>query len=312
MSRVVVLRALGLGDLLTAVPALRALRRHFPGSQLTLCAPAALAPLVELTGAVDELVDTAPLAPLDPRLDRPDVAVNLHGRGPESTRLLVGLHPGRLLAFRHREVPPTLGGPVWTADEHEVIRWCRMLAHHDIAADPGDLALDPPTQPPPAHLVGATIIHPGAAGPARRWPPDRWAEVARAEIGRGRTVVLTGSAAEQPLARSVAEQAGLGSDAVLAGTTDLAALAALVAGAGRVLCGDTGLAHLASAYGTPSVVLFGPTPPRWWGPPPGPHRVIWKGSTGDPHGRELDPGLDRVRVDEVLAAIDELPEREAA
>jgi ADP-heptose:LPS heptosyltransferase len=88
---------------------------------------------------------------------------------------------------------------------------------------------------------------------------------------------------------------------VLAGRTDLVGLAATVAAARAVLCGDTGVAHLATAYGRPSVVVFGPTPPASWGPPPdGPHRVVWAGRTGDPHGRELDPGLADIGVAEVL------------
>lgn len=309
-DRLVVLRALGLGDLLTAVPALRALRRAFPGHHLQLAAPAVLAPLARLTGAVDEVVDVAPLAPLPADLATPELAVNLHGRGPQSTRRLLALRPGRLLAFRHAEVPASAGGPGWRDDEHEVARWCRLLGHHGIAADPGDLRIPPPDEAPPPAAVGATIVHPGAASGARRWPAERWAEVARAEAADGRSVVVTGSPSEARLARRVAEAAGLPPAAVLAGTTTLTGLAAAVAAAGRVLCGDTGVAHLASAVGTPSVVLFGPTPPSWWGPPPGPHRVLWSGRTGDPHGDAVDPGLAAITVPQVLEALADLPQRE--
>jgi len=69
------------------------------------------------------------------------------------------------------------------------------------------------------------------------------------------------------------------------------------------VCGDTGLAHLASAYGTPSVQLFGPMPPSLWGPPAGPHTVIWHGrGVGNPHAVAPDPALLKIGVDEVIQA----------
>jgi ADP-heptose:LPS heptosyltransferase len=148
------------------------------------------------------------------------------------------------------------------------------------------------------------VVHVGAASPARRWPEDRFAEVARWASGTGRAVVVTGSAAEERIARRVQHLAGLPDGAVLAGRTDLDDLAALVAAADLLVSGDTGVAHLASAYATPSVVLFGPTPPSRWGPPQsGPHTAIWHGTgVGDPAGDEVDPALLRVTVAEVVAA----------
>jgi ADP-heptose:LPS heptosyltransferase len=300
-------RALGLGDLLTAVPALRALARAFPAHRRVLAAPRALAPLAALIGAVDELVDVAALAPLPERLHGADVAVNLHGRGPESHRLLLAARPRRLIAF----ACPAAGvdGPPWRADEHEVARWCRLLAAAGVAADPDDLELAAPATPAPAAAAGATVLHPGAASGARRWPAARWAQVARAERAAGRRVVLTGSPGEAPLAAGIARAAGLPPSAVLAGRTDLLGLAATVAAAGRVACGDTGVAHLATALRVPSVVLFGPTPPAWWGPPPGRpwHRALWAGRRGDPHAAAPDPGLLEIAVEDVAGALAALP-----
>jgi ADP-heptose:LPS heptosyltransferase len=300
-------RALGLGDFLTGLPALRALAAAFPDHRRVLAAPRAVAPLAELADVVDAVADTAPLAPLPAELHAADVAVNLHGRGPESHRALLAARPRRLLAFAH----PGAGfeGPAWRAGEHEVRRWCRMLEAHGIAADPGALDLAAPPEPPPTGAAGATVIHPGAASGARRWPAERWAEVAGAERAAGRPVVLTGGPDERELAAGVARRAGLPASAVLAGTTDLRGLAATVAAADRVVCGDTGIAHLAVALRTPSVVLFGPTPPAEWGPPADRpwHRVLWAGRRGDPHGREPDPGLLALGPADVLQALAGLP-----
>lgn len=301
------LRALGLGDLLTAVPALRALARAHPDHRLVLAAPAALAPVVELVGAVDSLLPVGPLEPLPPAGNGARLGVNLHGRGPQSHRVLLEARPERLIAFSHPDVPESAGGPQWRDDEHEVARWCRLLAESGIPSDPADLYVRPPGRRVPPAWRGATVVHPGAASGARRWPPERWAAVAAAESRSGRGVLVTGASTEAPLARRVAEVAGLSPDAVLAGGTDLEELAALVAAAGRVLCGDTGIAHLAAAFRTPSVVLFGPTPPARWGPPPdGPHVVLWKGRSGDPHAAVPDAGLVAIDVDEVLEAVSRL------
>ncbi|HYH48144.1 MAG TPA: glycosyltransferase family 9 protein [Acidimicrobiia bacterium] len=309
----VVLRALGLGDFLTAVPALRALADAFPGHRRLLAAPVPLAPLAALTGAVHDTVPVEPLTPLPPRLFGADIAVNLHGCGPQSHRVLLAARPRRLIAFAHPEVPESAPGPAWPSDVHEVARWCGLLQACGIPADPRRLDLEPPGGvTPPAIANGATLIHPGAASRARRWPPERWAAVARAEASAGRTVLVTAGPGEDPLVSAVLRLAGGGAAAPIlpAGRTDLLQLTALVAVAGRVVCGDTGVAHLATAVRTPSVVLFGPTSPARWGPPPDRpiHRVLWAGTEGSPHGDELDPGLLRVGVGAVIDALSDLPD----
>jgi ADP-heptose:LPS heptosyltransferase len=293
-------RALGLGDFLTGVPALRALAGAFPGHRRVLCAPAAIAPLAMLTGAVDDVADTAALAV--PPIRGADVAVNLHGRGPQSHRAILAAEPHRLIGFG-------IGGFAWRADEHEVERWCRVLREAGVPADPAALDLPAPPWPAPATARGALLIHPGAASAARRWPASRFAAVARAARAAGRRVVVTGSEAERPLALHVAASAGLPEASVLAGGTDVRALAAAVAVASAVVCGDTGVSHLATALGTPSVTLFGPTPPALWGPPPGRprHVALWAGRTGDPHADAPDRGLLEIEPADVLRALERLP-----
>ncbi|CAL9383451.1 hypothetical protein SUDANB70_01112 [Streptomyces sp. enrichment culture] len=308
--RLLVLRALGLGDLLAGVPALRALRRAFPGHELVLAAPSALAPVAEATGAVDRLLPaSAPGRAVPSALDwtgtPPDIAVDLHGNGPPSHLLLARLRPRRLLAFAHPGTPE-VDGPPWYAEEHERDRWCRLLRWYGIDADPADLLLPRPAAASPA--PGAVVLHPGAGAPARCWPVERYAAVADALRARGLRVVVTGGADEGDLVARLAKQAGLPDTDVLAGGVPHDRLSALVAGARAVVSGDTGIAHLAVAHATPTVTLFGPVAPSRWGPPAHPrHLALWYGPEGDPHARRTDPALLRITPADVLDALARLP-----
>jgi ADP-heptose:LPS heptosyltransferase len=301
-DRVLLLRALGLGDFLTGVPAYRAVRRAFPRHRVVLAAPAALAPLVPLTGAVDELLPTGELEPIGWAGPAPAVGIDLHGRGPASHRLVAALRPHRLVVFGG-EHAGGFAGPVWRADEHEVARWCRLCIESGIPADPADLVLRSPGGTSPSF----TLVHPGAAAPGRRWPPDRFATVARQLAARDHEVRVTGSEAERGLASHVAQLAGLPERCVLAGRTSLAELAGLVASARLVVSGDTGMSHLATAFARPSVTLFGPVPPAEWGPPRrARHQMLWAGQHGyhgDPHGVELDPALAAITTEQVIQAV---------
>ena len=315
-ARVTILRALGLGDLLAVVPALRGLAEGLggPHHELLLVTPHGLAPLVALTpgpaGRLLRVAGSDVLRSLPDAARGAELAVNLHGKGPESHRLLAGSGCRRLLAFRHRDVPESAGGPAWDPGEHEVDRWCRLVRHAGFDADPARLDLLRPPGADEHPLAGATVVHPGAASPSRRWPAERFASVARSEAAAGRRVVVTGGPHEELLVRQVSTAAGLPSSAALAGRTSVAELAEIVAAAARVVCGDTGVGHLATAFGTPSVVVFGPTPPTVWGPPPARsdrHRVVWSGRAGDPHAPSADPGLLEITPERVLRELEELP-----
>jgi ADP-heptose:LPS heptosyltransferase len=299
-----VLRALGLGDFLTGLPAISLLRRALPGHEIVLAAPHALAPLVELAPVIDRLHPVGELEPLTFRAPV-DVGVDLHGKGPASRRLLEDLRPARVVGFAH--LPSERPGPEWRRDEHEVDRWCRLVA--ESFGVPGEWPGVAGTMRIPAVDVptGLTVIHPGASAGARRWPVDRFAAVGRSLRESDHDVVVTGGAAEHVLAETVAAAAG--GRALL--NLEITELAAVIAAARLVISGDTGVAHLASAYATPSVVLYGPVPPTWWGPPAnGPHEALWHGNgPGNPQADVPDPALLAITIDEVLHAVERLPER---
>ena len=128
----------------------------------------------------------------------------------------------------------------------------------------------------PLTLLG---LNPGAQyGPAKRWPAESFAAVARAVSGRlGNCLWLAlGGAAEENLCEDIARRAG-GGVANLAGKTSLRELMALLKLCRVLLTNDTGPMHVAAALGTPVVVPFGSTAPELTGP----------GLPGDPRHRLL-------------------------
>ena len=306
-SPVLVLRALGLGDALTAVPALRGLRGMYPGCPVLLAGRPVVSGwlceqgLADGVRPVEDLDDEPPGAELGSHY-----AVDLHGRGPQSHRLLEAGRPDDLIAFECAAAGHH-GRTRWRSDEHEVARWCRLLNDAGGNCDPADLRLDPPRR---GMVRGSyLVIHPGAASRARRWPVDRWAAVALFFDQQGIEVLVTGGPDERLASRAVADAGGTD----LGGRLDLADLAAVVAGARLVLSGDTGIAHLATAYATPSVTLFGPTPPAYWGPSIDPHlhTVLYAGSQpGDPHADQVDPALLRITAAQVVTAARQLLDRD--
>ncbi|UKA50087.1 glycosyltransferase family 9 protein [Arthrobacter sp. FW305-123] len=300
------LRALKLGDLLVAVPALRGLRRAFPEHRILYAAPAWIAEALELVGGVDHLPTPGLNDPLTVPRGAVDIAVNLHGNGAESRLRIEELQANRVVAHASNGAD----GPEWITGIPERERWTRLLNWHGIDADPLDYRLNRPSVRSPR--PGATVVHVGAAYGSRLWPVERFAEVAVELAAAGHEVVLTGGASERARAEETAALAGLKGtnlDAgLLAGRQSLAEFAATIAEARLVVSADTGAAHLASAYERPSVVLFGPAPAEEWGPPPGPHVVLTAVELrrGDVFSADPDPALLAVSVRDVMDAVEAL------
>ena len=120
------------------------------------------------------------------------------------------------------------------------------------------------------------VFAPGAEyGPAKCWPAERYAELARALHARhGQPVLLLGSAKEAVLCEQIAAAAP-GACRVLAGQTTLIDAMALIAAARGMVSNDSGLMHVAAAFGVPQAAVFGSTSPEHT-PPLNPRaQVVW-------------------------------------
>jgi len=283
-QRVAVVRALrGLGDLLCAVPAFRALRFALPNAKIMLVGLPEVQGLVErFHRYFDGLIEFPGYPGLPERAlavrqlpeflhdvhqQQFDLALQMHGSGtisnPFTVLLGAKLTAGFFLPSEYCPDPERF--LPYPTNEPEVRRHLRLMEFLGIPLQ-GE-ALEFPLQEADwrsLHVLEATrdlqpgsyaCVHSGAYDPARRWPVEQFAKVADALAERGLPVVLTGSTAELPLTEAVVDsmQAPVLN---LAGQTSLGALTALLSKARLLVCNDTGVSHLAAALGIPSVVIM--------------------------------------------------------
>ncbi len=289
VEKLAVFRGLYLGDLVAATGALRALRRGYPETEITLVSlpwATALAPHLPyvdrllpypgapgLDGGGDEEELEEFLARM--RAERFDLAVNMHGRGPTSTELIVRFGARMTAGFAGTGItaPPLDVEVPWEAEEHEsrkLLLLTEKIGGVSAGPEPELCVLEEDqrrarTLLPPGLRKPLALVHPGASVPEKRWPEEAFGSVAKGLIRHGYAVAVTGSSAEKKLTSQVADLAPGALD--LGGQTDLSTLVALVAQANVLVSNDTGPAHLAYALKTSSVTTFGPsTDIRRWGP----------------------------------------------
>ena len=339
VHRIVVLRALVLGDTLCAVPALRAIRRAWPEARISLLGLPVARELVKRMDCVDEWLPFPgwpglPEHPVDMealpgflaamQARRFDLAVQLHGSG-QITNPLVAAFGARHIASFHAPgafVPDAQLSCPWPEHGPEVQRLLALPRHLGLPVDGGRLEF--PLRPEDDEALHEAwpgwrrsgpyaCVHAGAQLPSRRWPLARFAVVARALHERGLRVVLTGAPSEQALA---VELSGLlaasGVPHVnLVGCTGLWALGTLLRDARLLVCNDTGVSHIAAALRVPSVVVAcGSDVARWAPADRALHRVLAKPAPCRPCGHAVCPvghgcALD-LGVDEVLQAVADL------
>lgn len=148
------------------------------------------------------------------------------------------------------------------------------------------------------------VINPGAGWGAKRWPPERYALVARALAERGYQVYINASAEERELGEAVVAASGTARLVVCS----IGELISLMRRASLFVGGDTGPLHLAAALLRPCVGIYGPTDPARNGPFGTPNRVLRHPESKRDHSRrsETEAGMMTIDAGDVVNAADEL------
>jgi len=145
------------------------------------------------------------------------------------------------------------------------------------------------------------LLNPGAGWGAKRWPTQRYADVAVQLARHGLKALINFGPGEEVLALSVRQASDGAAEAIFCSIADLIALTRR---ARLFIGGDTGPTHLAAALGIPVVAIFGPTNPARNGPFGTDSIVLRSPSSITSHARRSEPeeGLLQITVDDVVTA----------
>lgn len=294
-----------LGDLLLAVPALRALRAASLAGPLVLAAQPRLGALLTVLGIVDRHLDfeglglgplfvaDGPAASLDALNGAARVVCWFGARDAVFTRRLGEVAPAAVVAS-----PTGDGvGAVW---EHLLATvaapagsWCAPTAVPPTVAVAGRAGLEK------AGWDGRTpllIVHAGAGGAGKRWPAEGFAEVLTALPPAGRLAILLNEGPADLDAVAALASRLEGRARVLRGLT-LPELAGALSHATAYLGNDSGPSHLAAAVGVASVILYATTARAWWPWSASAHPVAVATA-------QLDPGHVAAVRDRLAALLD--------
>jgi len=289
-GRVLVKAVNWLGDLVMTLPALRAVRKAYPGAHLAVLVRRELAGFYDGCRWIDAVLPYAVRPGLagvgdrgrlvgDLRAARYDLAVVL----PKSfesalwVRLAgiprrVGFRAdGRSWMLTDRVPRPRSSRGHQSGDYLDLLRTGLGVA----ACDDGRLDVDPAHRArmeawlaERRHGAGPLIALAVAAayGPAKEWPESRYVDlIERLAAGQGAQCVLVGTPAERARCARVAA-ASRGEPIVAAGETSVGELVALLALCDGFAGNDSGAMHVAAAVGIPTVGVFGSTDPVRTGP----------------------------------------------
>jgi heptosyltransferase-1 len=292
---VAIVKLSALGDVVHALPVASAVRRAWPAVRLTWVVERRVADVLAGHAAVDEVVEVdtrgwrrarragevaaalREMGALRRRLRAlsADVALDLQSLLKSSMLTLATRAPRRIgfaarwsreplsaLFLTERVVPPPAARHV--VDQYLAV--LQPLGVRAVAVDFG-VAVDPAAEARVEEVFGAAglkrqgrlvVLNPGAGRPAKRWPVERFRALAeRLAHDANAAVLVVWGPGEQEAARAIAD--GRGARAVLAPSTSVTELIAILRRASVMVAADTGPLHLAAAVRTPCVGLYGPT-----------------------------------------------------
>jgi lipopolysaccharide heptosyltransferase I len=276
--RILIVRLSAVGDCVQTMPLASAVRRHWPEARITWVVERGAAPLIEAHAAVDRVVvlprgfakSPALLFQLRKHLLPSAFDISLDPQGLTKSGLVAWLSGARRrIGFARpaaREISPWLQTELVTSSAtHRVDRYLELLHPLGVEQSPVQFGLTVPSaeQAKVADFINRAELHggfaalnPGAGWDSKRWPIERYSEVARHLASGGvKSVVTWGGQEERAWAEFIVSQSR--GTATLAPATSLLELAALLQRARLFVGSDTGPLHLAAALGTPCVALFG-------------------------------------------------------
>jgi ADP-heptose:LPS heptosyltransferase len=317
------------GGFLCTTPALRALKRALPETEMVMISVASLRDLVERSPHLDRFVAMPDLLleqaqrPIDAsgftrflrwmQEERFDLGIQLRGYGLRSSPYFVLLGAQTNVGFMGPADMPLLDASLpFPKEGHLVDRFLELSSflgapacgqHTEFPLKPEDhAAAEVLLDGAPRPLIG---VHPTASEEERMWDSERFASVAaRVHQRHGGTIVIVTEQPGHPAAEAIASRVQ-GSCLNLAGLTTLPVLGAVIERLAVLISNDTGPAHIGYAVGTPTVTLFAAssrTP--FWPPACGPYRPLTCESTGSPDG--VSVSMDTIAVSHVLAAVEEV------
>lgn len=326
--RVLIVRMSAIGDCLQTMPLACAVRERWPDAQITWVVEKVSAPLVAACDAVDRVVvvpkgfstSTKLLRRLRSVLTATPFDFALDPQGLTKSGLVGWLSAAkRRIGFARpasRELSPWLQTElVISQATPRVERYLELLRPLGIDQPRVNFGLNLPAaaKATAENIIAQNRLHnhfailnPGAGWDSKRWPAERYADVAAHLASRGvSSLVVWAGQQESAWAQEIVSRSKR--TAILAPSTSLLELAALLERASLFVGSDTGPLHLAAAMNTPCVALFGASSGRACGPFGSQHQVLQVALDESP-GRKR-PGADNwamrtIGVPAVCAACD--------